>query len=101
MGASTPDRQHMTVARGVAKPRIAHRRTFHREQRILQAEQLHIRFCFSEAATADAFRGLEIHRVSVDAAAHHVGSDWSLTLLRRLNDDQPRAATMSLSGSLG
>jgi hypothetical protein len=54
-----------------------------------------------EAATADAFRWLEIHRVSVDAAAHHVGSDWSLTLLRSLNDDQPRAATVSLSGSLG
>ena len=74
---------------------------FHREQRILQAEQLHIRFCFSEAATADAFRGLEIHRVSVDAAAHHVGSDWSLTLLRSLNDDQPRASTVSLTGPLG
>jgi len=46
-------------------------------------------------------RGLEIHRVSVDAAAHHVGSDWSLNLLRSLNDDQPRAATVSLSGPLG
>ena len=44
---------------------------------------------------------LEIHRVSVDAAAHHVGSDWSLTLLRSLNDDQPRASTVSLTGPLG
>jgi DNA-binding HxlR family transcriptional regulator len=45
--------------------------------------------------------GLEIHRVAVDAAAHHVGSGWSLTLLRSLDDDQPRAATVSLSGPLG
>jgi len=44
---------------------------------------------------------LEIHRVSVDAAAHHVGSDWSLALLRSLDDDQPRAAAVSLSGPLG
>ena len=42
----------------------------------------------------------EIHRVAVDAAAHHIGSDWSL-LLRSLDDDQPRAATVSLSGPLG
>jgi hypothetical protein len=31
----------------------------------------------------------------------NVGSDWSLTLLRSLNDDQPRAATVSLSGPWG
>jgi hypothetical protein len=45
--------------------------------------------------------GLEIHRVAVDAAAHDVGSGWSLTLQRSLDDDQPRAATVSLSGPLG
>jgi len=44
---------------------------------------------------------LEMHRVSVDAAAHHVGSGWSLALLRSLDDDQPRAAAVSLSGPLG
>jgi hypothetical protein len=38
--------------------------------------------------------------VSVDAAPRHLGSDWSL-LLRSLDDDQPRAATVSLSGPLG
>jgi hypothetical protein len=42
--------------------------------------------------------GLEIHRVAVGAAAHDVGSGWSLTLLRSLDDDQPRAATVSPLG---
>jgi hypothetical protein len=46
-------------------------------------------------------QGLEIHRVAVDAATHHVGSGWSLTLLRSLDDDQPRVATESLSRQLG
>jgi hypothetical protein len=45
--------------------------------------------------------GPEIHRLAVDAAALEVGSGWSLTLLRSLDDDQPRAATLSLSGPLG
>jgi hypothetical protein len=39
--------------------------------------------------------------VAVDATAHRVGSGWSLTLLRSLDDDQPRAATVALSGPLG
>ena len=44
--------------------------------------------------------GFPAEAVSPSAVWSRV-SDWSLTLLRSLNDDQPRAATVSLSGPWG